>query len=113
MGVWKIKSSTKPLINTHFTDSTGNEGKYLWGYAFDFSNGVLIHETGRYSNGPQYGSICKEGDVIEMILDLYSFTLRYKINDKDLGIAFEDIEDTQYRGACSSEKHGVKLEMLR
>ena len=39
---------------------------------------------------------CKEGDIIDMYLDLNNFELKYSINDKDYGKAF-DVENTSYR----------------
>ena len=113
LGVWKTKSADKPLTSTHFTNSTKNGGTYEWGYAYDLSYGNLVSHSGSNSNGPKYGAKIKKGDIVEMILDLNIFTLRYKTNDQDMGIAFKGIEDTEYRVACSSEhSSGVKIEML-
>ena len=39
---------------------------------------------------------CVPGDIIDMILDLQNNTLRYMVNDEDFGIAFKDIERTEY-----------------
>ena len=114
LGVWKIKSADKPVTDTHFTNSTNNKGTFEWGYAVDLSYGNLIEVQGSYSNGPEYGSRCKDGDVVEMVLDLKKFTLGYKINDNDFGPAFKEIEDTEYRVACSSEWHNKhEIEMLQ
>ena len=41
----------------------------------------------------------KTGDVIDMILDLNTYTLSYKCNEQDLGVAFKNIEETTYRAA--------------
>ena len=113
LGVWKTKSMKNPKTDFHYANSTENTGIYSWGYAYDFVSGTLIDETGIYANGPKYGSRCNEGDIIEIIIDLEVFTLRYAINDQDQGIAFNDVEDTEYRVAFSSEREGFKIEMLQ
>ena len=39
---------------------------------------------------------CDKGDMINMILDLNKCTLSYKLDNKNLGVAFKDIEKTTY-----------------
>lgn len=43
----------------------------------------------------------KNGDILEMILDLENDTLRFILNDKDCGVAFRNIKKTQYRLALT------------
>ena len=38
---------------------------------------------------------------MEIILNLQNYTIKYKIDGKDLGIAFKDIVKTNYRLFCS------------
>ena len=54
----------------------------------------------------EYGPQCKNGDVIEMILDLEQMTMRYKVNGVDLGIAFEEVEKTEYKAAIFMYAYG-------
>ena len=52
----------------------------------------------------------KQGDKIEMILNMKEGTLRYIVNDKDYGIAFEDIDKTKkYRLAVRLNNHARKF----
>ena len=113
IGVWKVKSANKQVTDTYFTNCTQNQGEYEWGYAYDISYTQLVEKTGHYSNQRKYGLKIKIGDIVEMILDLNLFTLRYKINDEDMGIAFENIEDTEYKAAFSSGNSDVRIEILR
>ena len=46
----------------------------------------------------------KEGDILEMTLDLNERTLSFKVNDEDYGVAFEDIEEREYRLAFGGYK---------
>ena len=59
-----------------------------------------------------YGNKCDIGDVIEIELDLNTFEIKYRVNDEDMGIAYKDIEDTQYRVALSTGDPGAIVEML-
>ena len=84
-----------------------------WGRFFQVANTAYVWEAVHYKNkgclmNPtkgghvmlrDYGPACKDGDIVEMVLDLEQMTMRYKVNDIDLGIAFEEIEKTEYKGA--------------
>ena len=113
LGVWKIKSARKPPSNTYFANTGKKVGYNLWGYAYDTTTGVLIGSKGTNADGPKYGQKCRKGDIIEIELDLNEFTLRYIINDKDMGISHKDIEDTEYRVALSTCEKGAIVKMLR
>ena len=58
-----------------------------------------------------YGRTCVDGDIVEMILNLYDLTLSYKINNKDYSKAF-DVEKTSYRAAISSYYKNDKFTLL-
>ena len=47
-----------------------------------------------------------------MILDLNKYTLSYKCNDKDYGIAFQDIEQTTYRAAVGFYHQQDSIEFI-
>merc|ERR1712176_716950 len=47
----------------------------------------------------------KDGDIVEMILDMEKRTLRYKVNDMDQGIPFENIEKKKYKAAVYMYAH--------
>ena len=53
------------------------------------------------------------GDILEMVLDLNKRTLKYKVNGKDFGVAFNSIPTGQYRLAlgCMDAK-GSEFEIL-
>ena len=39
---------------------------------------------------------CKDGDVLEMTLDLDQATLSFKVNDEDFGAVFKNIKKRSY-----------------
>ena len=92
IGVWK----TKYPINTGSTYFifTGDTKSYGW-----------IITTKKITAGDDiskkmYGKEkCVKGDIIDMILDLDKKELRYIRNGEDYGVAFENIEDTEYIAA--------------
>ena len=45
---------------------------------------------------------CLSGDVIDMILDLEKLELSYIVNGKNFGVAFTEIEKTEYRAVVSA-----------
>ena len=44
-----------------------------------------------------------KGDILEISLNLNELTLRFKVNDKDRGVAVKDIEKTAYRLVLTSD----------
>ena len=92
------------------------------GYAFISSAARLTDASspGNYScNGAigkvsaaEYGQICVAGDVIEMHLDLKHLTLKYDINNIEYGIAFENIEECEYKAAVCIEGEGYSIRLL-
>ena len=73
--------------------------------------GQKIKPTGRDCSGGLYGKQCVVGDVIEMVLDLDAYTIKYKINDRDHGIMHQ-VEDSTCWLAFTSQFSNVMLEML-
>ena len=60
-----------------------------------------------------YGKQAKDGDIVQMIVDLDNMTLRYSINGEDQGIAHKDIPQNRYRVAVYLYKKGCKIELLQ
>eukprot|EP00656_Telonema_subtile_P018923 TRINITY_DN2027_c0_g1_i2.p1 TRINITY_DN2027_c0_g1~~TRINITY_DN2027_c0_g1_i2.p1 ORF type:complete len:125 (-),score=34.97 TRINITY_DN2027_c0_g1_i2:80-454(-) len=60
-------------------------------YATDFA---YYNDLGKRTSGgmDQYGGRFEPGDVFEVELDLDEGTLRFKQNEKDLGIAFDNVK---------------------
>ena len=108
-GVWKTKASPQPVIDDCFT-FTG-EGPNAYGYAFNAAYGHKLTSNGGNSAGGEYGRACKEGDIVEIVLDLYEFTFGIRINDKDYGVMHQ-VENTEYRVAFCNDIGGVCIEML-
>ena len=117
-GIWKINkqiTNINELTDACFTDENGS------GYAFISSVAKLTDASveGDYCiNGEtdgeltKYAQPCVAGDIIEMYLDLKQLTLSYKINGKDYGIAFKDIEQTEYRAAIWVGGEGSAIKLL-
>ena len=91
IGIWKVNGDEEPQTDTYFT----RDGD---GYGFDPVGGVISNDAGYTSADQKYGVKCKNGTIVEMLLDMNELTLSYKINDKDYGKAF-DVEKCKYRAA--------------
>ena len=113
LGVWKITAAQEPKTKKSFPSITNYQGSHKWGYAFDAMNGTLVNARGdNAKTGGEYGRRCVTGDVVEVVLDLDVFTIKFNINDKDYGFAHKDIEDTEYRIALTTVYKGPIVEML-
>ena len=74
----------------------------------------FIASKALWSTNPtsQYGKICEDGDIVEMIVDLKKHTLRYEINGKDYGVMHKDIIPCNYRAAVYLYGAGTAVELL-
>ena len=92
IGVWKAKypKSTSQLFHDYRA-----KGKYygwnLWQQNTTSGDGENKHSKHSYSDRR-----CKDGDQIQMILDLGKLQLSYELNGNSLGTTFERIEDCGY-----------------
>ena len=112
MGVWKVQNGD-PTTNQCFTDTEHGSYAFISSYgrltdSSDLGNYVI---NGESDTEAKYGIACKQGDIIEMHLDLEQFTIQYVINNKDYGFAFKNIENTKYRAAVcvDCDGNGIKL----
>ena len=90
---------------------------YYW-ELISSSFGVLF-EDGEFRGGDkglnhkgQYCPITMDDDIIEMCLDLNDMELKYIINDKDYGKAF-DIPSGEYRAGVCLAVEGTGFELLQ
>eukprot|EP01083_Nonionella_stella_P129572 393172_1 len=81
------------MANTkgHFADKKHN------GYAYDLFNGKVFHRT--LFQSKRYGVAVKQGDILAVELDMISNKkagiLKFYVNGKDFGIAYNDIDIQQ------------------
>ena len=59
----------------------------------------------------KYGIECTDGDHIEMELNMDELHVKYIINDKDYGKAF-DVQAETYRAAVHLYREGDKLRIM-
>lgn len=112
--------------STSLLQNTASDGKYSWKFRVlncgavmigiwktecsmpewaqffpnhDKGYGYMVSHARIYEIDDDYGIECRDNDIITMCLDLDERTLRYYVNDKDQGIAFEGIEKTEYNAA--------------
>eukprot|EP01084_Bolivina_argentea_P008102 15152_1 len=93
IGIWKTRF-LKPSLTTYFTNIDDN------GYAFVVNFGYLTHPQAPGRKGNAYTNKCKEGDIIQMILNFRNCSLSFMVNEKVLGKAF-DIEHTEYKAVAT------------
>ena len=62
----------------------------------------------------EYNEKCKcgTGDIVTMKLDLNQNHLSYSVNGRDLGIASNIIEDTEYKAMVSMNGKGDGMELI-
>ena len=104
LGVWKAKYQISTEQGLRASQA---RGKY---YGWNVSYRKLTY--GDTGTGKGYGhTYVKEGDVIDMILDLNEWKLSYNLNGKGLGPAFVGIERCEYVvGVCIySDVYSLKL----
>ena len=113
---WKFKllKYTSTGYSTHIgiIKNSYNKNKILNNYLTEYSNSTYVFATDRqccniYEKGAEwntnqpYGKLCKQDDIVDMILDFNKLQLRFKINGIDYGVAFKNIETTTYRAAIT------------
>ena len=59
-----------------------------------------------------YGVKCKPDDIVTMIVDLNNYQIRYTVNDQDLGVAFDNIQQTIYKIEVYLYGKGSKVQLL-
>ena len=98
----------KPLDTSKPVRDDDNSGK---AYGYKVCSGMLTKGDGskmrRYTER-QF----EDGDIIEMILDLNKKQLSFTCNAEDYGVAFDNIEDTSYRGCVSFYDCDYSIELL-
>ena len=110
IGIWK----TKYQIDTRYAvRSRMYNGKVYGWMLMDDAQTYLINDA-KYEFGltGDYAKSCGEGDIVEMILDLDKLQLRYKVNGNNYGIAFENIEQTEYIAAVSMFKETDCIQLI-
>ena len=102
IAVWKTK--WKPNLGGRMDQASIAEDK---------SYGWIISHKKLAISGVAYGEKrCREGDTIEMILDLDERTLSYSVNDESYGIAYKDIEITSYRAVVSTNNRNDQIKFI-
>ena len=104
IGIYKLPSSTD--VNDNIDLPKDNhflwENKMMSGYGFCAHSGKIKVYDGinDYCVSSDYGVECKNGDIIEMIVDMNKLEMKYVINGIDFGTAF-DIQCAKYRAAVN------------
>ena len=99
IAIWKTKYIEN--IDRCLYDAA-NGKSYGW-----MITGLYLTSAGRYGIDKP-----KDGDIIEMIIDLNKRTLRYFCNGIDLGDAYQDIDKTTYRAAISMYNRDDCIELI-
>ena len=98
IGVWKTKYPISTTSSYFIT--RGFCKSYGWIITGNKLSKGDVNELTINNKRKRYGKrICVGGDIIDMILDLDRKELRYMRNEEDYGVAFENIEDTEYVAA--------------
>ena len=93
--------NTHVIIHNMYTDPYPGFGYYA-------SIGIKDH-AGWES---EYGIKCELNDIVTMTVDLENHKIRYKVNEEDYGIAFDDIPQDSYRIALYLSERGSKVQII-
>ena len=106
IGLWRIQESNKSLpLNTVYCDGMAK------GYGFIPGEARLIGTHNGRASGPEYGKVCNQGTIIDMIVDMNKLELSYRINGKKYGKAY-DITEDKYRAAVNMYDNGDMITLL-
>lgn len=109
IGIWKTKYQLDTSTAVRAVDKSHVYGWML----IDDANAYLVGESeNKHDGNEKYCKSCKQGDIVEMTLDLNEFQLKYSVNGKDYGVAFDNIEETEYVGAVSMYEERDSVEIL-
>ena len=84
-------------------------GEHDTGYVYYGSKWEKEH----FNQSTDYGIKCKLNDIVTMIVDLEKNQLSYKVNEQNLGIAFDEIPDTEYRVALYLYEKSSKVQLIQ
>eukprot|EP01084_Bolivina_argentea_P269755 458532_1 len=115
-GVWRINNNNNNNNNNNIDENKQNEfennkidiNKVLNTY---FTNEKLVNPNSDQSYGKPFGDKCREGDEIDMILDLGKLKLFYKLNGIMYGKPI-DIARANYRACVSFYCVDDKIRLL-
>ena len=107
IGVWKTKATS---MDEHIRvdDFDDNQG---YGWTFNYQEITTV--AGSFSRHIRYGKRkCLTGDIIDMILDLEKLEIRFIVNEEDWGVAFQNIEKTEYKAVVSANIELDAIELI-
>ena len=105
IGIWKTRFALDLFAELWQTRA---RGKF---YGWSATHRCITAGDNRI--GKNYGSAIKSEDIIEMIVDLDKYQIRYIHNNEDLGVAFTEIEKTTYRVCMCVYEKGNSVQLLQ
>ena len=87
-------------------------GKYVYGWMLCDDEETYLVGDGQKAENENYAKSCQQGDIVEMILNLNESNFRYKVNGEDYGIAFDNIEETEYVATVSMYEENDTIEIM-
>ena len=109
IGIWKTRFGDPPK-DTGFTFSNDNSS-----YGFAYNIAALIDPESGESHEEEwnrYGKEVTSGDIVEMHCDMNKLELSFSVNGVDYGVAYKDIEKTEYKVAVNLYRSGDTVTLL-
>ena len=105
---WNDSIGISKISSLNLVGDLDKDGQYCF-----MLSGHLLESHKELTYGDAYGEAYKTNSIIEMILDCNNKSLRWIINNKDYGKAF-DIEDGSYRAVVSlyNDGGGCMVELI-
>ena len=112
VGVWKSKyGDPRAEDGATLIDNTTKDNKTCTEYVITMDGRRTTPHNPEYWNHLRYHPRPKQGDIIEMNLDLNKLTLTFKVRG-EIVVIFNDIEDTSYRAAVATYRGQDKFELI-
>lgn len=107
LGIWKTSHSIPAHMNTNVAY------EHYPGQLYGWIINANLKTNGDKRNFMQYAKReCVTGDIIEIILDLNQQTLSFICNGKDVGVAFDNVDKTEYRMFYCTVSRGDKIKLI-
>ena len=109
IGIWKTNSG-KPDLEDRFIDNTNEDGISCTGYFITLNGYRSNPENVMDITDGEFAPV-KDGDIIEIILDLNELVLTFKVNNVEK-VKFDNIEKTSYRAVVSIFQPGEEFTLI-
>ena len=108
IGIWDTSKNNGTPPSNHAFHYVKRQRQ---GYAFATNSGQKRNLTAQYLRYVKYAEACRDGTIVDMIVDFDKLSISYMVNGKDYGKAY-DIEPGKYRAAVYLYYEGDSYQLI-